>query len=183
MATDAAADERLRSALEKKDMELLWEPFGGYPYQPAVPAAPAAAVEYDPIAMSDAELDLYLRTRLQAEQPQDEELQLAALQRDGAVPDPAMKQFLSAVILLDQTLPTEQLAQQLSALQENMEDPAALYLTEKLLLQIETQAQQEQRWALKQRELQARLLAARAELTTARKNRQEAERRYRENPD
>ena len=139
-------------------------------------------MEYDPITMSDAELDLYLRTRLQTEPLQDEELQLAALQRDGAVPDPAMQQFLSAVILLDQALPTEELVQQLEALRVDMENPAALYLTEKILLQLETQTQQDQKWEQKQKELQARQTEAQNALAAARRNRQEAERRYRENP-
>lgn len=182
MATDAAAQE-LRIAQEKKDMELLWEPFGGYPFQPEIPAPPDAGMEYDPITMSDAELDLYLRTRLEAAPPQDEELQLAALQRDGAVPDPAMRQFLSAVILLDQTLPTEELVQQLEALRADMESPAALYLTEKLLLQLETQTRQEQKWEQKQKELKAHQAEAQTALAAARQNRQEAERRYRENSD
>lgn len=181
MATDAAAQE-LRTAQEKKDMELLWEPFGGYPFQPTIPAPSDAGMEYDPITMSDAELDLYLRTRLQTEPPQDEELQLAALQRDGAVPDPAMQQFLSAVILLDQALPTEELVQQLEALRVDMENPAALYLTEKILLQLEMQTQQDRKWEQKQKELQARQTEAQNALAAARRNRQEAERRYRENP-
>ena len=90
--------------------------------------------------------------------------------------------IVSAVILLDQALPTEELVQQLEALRVDMENPAALYLTEKILLQLETQTQQDRKWEQKQKELQTRQTEAQNALAAARRNRQEAERRYRENP-
>lgn len=168
------------TAQEKKDMELLWEPFGGYPFQQVRPVELPAA-EYDPITMEDAEMDLYLRTSLQTEL-QDTDLQLASLQREGAVPLPEMRSFLSAVILADQTISTEDLLQHMEELRPEETSPAALCLTEKLLVQFEVQKQQTERMAQQRRELMARQTAAQNRLIKAQQDLRVAEQRYRENP-
>lgn len=131
-------------------------------------------VEYDPVQMTEAEIDLYLRTSL----PNgilDGERMLAALQQDGVVPDPEMQHFLAGALLLSENPSAEELLEYAQPLMPDADSPAALCATEALTARIYLQSRQVVWRESQKQKYEAQEAAVRQRLIRVRQERRETE--------
>lgn len=166
-------------AQEQKDVALLY----GQGLSCLIPTEACKPVgqkvEYDPVQMTEAEIDLYLRTSLQ-NGILDRERMLAELQQDGVVPDQEMQYFLAEALLLSENPSAEELLEYAEPLMPDADSPAALCATEALAARLYLQSCQVV-WRESQRQkYDAQEAAVRQRLIQARQARRETEERLRQ---
>lgn len=166
-------------AQEQKDIALLYGE-GLSCLLPAEACKPVGQkVEYDPVQMTEAEIDLYLRTSMQ-NGILDRERMLAELQQDGVVPDQEMQYFLAGALLLSENPSAEELLEYAEPLMPDADSPAALCATEALTARLDLQSRQVV-WRESQRQkYDAQEAAVRQRLMRARQARRETEDRLRQ---